>query len=192
MFGKINKHWDNIKFAIKYMTSLSKGFIFITILSAILTAAYNVYTVYLVKIVISYLSSKEIKEFLLLLLVVFIIGISINIINNIISHYFTPILNNNVAKKVKWDIYNAYLRYSYQELNKTKFYDLYVYVLDNSYSSFFSAITILGKMLSNMFSIIGIAALFTRYDYSILIIIICGVLISFILSLYNEKKTLPI
>ena len=188
MFGKINKHWNNIKFAIKYMTSLSKEFIFITILSAILTAAYNVYTVYLVKIVISYLSSKEIKEFLLLLLVVFIIGISINIINNIISHYFTPILNNNVAKKVKWDIYNAYLRYSYQELNQTKFYDLYVYVLDNSYSSFFSAITILGKMLSNMFSIIGIAALFTQYDYSILIIIICGVLISFILSLYNEKK----
>ncbi len=188
MLKKVLNYFSNIKFTIRYMADLSHWFIFITFISSILTAIYNIYNVYIVKIIIQSLMNNNTKLFFILLIIMFSISFFINITNNLISHFFTPILNNKIERKVKWDIYNTYLKYQYEELNKPEFYNLYRYVLNNSFKSFVTIVNILGKIFSNALSIVGISALFTRYDASILFIIFFGVLISFSLSLILSKK----
>lgn len=188
LLKKIKKHWGNLWYAVFYMSNVSKAFIGITLISAILTSAYNIYNVYIIRIVIYNLQQKQMRQFFYILCFMFILSTCINIINSLLSHFFTPILNNSINKKIKWCIYDAYLKYNYTELCQPKFYDLYSYVLNNSFNSFFSMVSILGKMLSSIFSIIGISVLFSRYDTITLVIILLGVILSFLISSYIEKK----
>lgn len=188
LLSKIKNHWANVKFSVCYMARISPSFIFITIVSAFLTAAYSVFQVYYIKIVIATLQDKNISYFFTLVFFVFILTLAINILNNSLSHYFTPILNNKINKKIKQDIYDAYLNYSSNEINNPEFYDLYSYVLNNSVSSLSSVVSILGNMLSNIFSIIGISALFSQYDKTTLLIIYASVLLGFIITTVLEKK----
>ena len=60
ILGKIKTHLANVKFSVCYMARISPSFIFITIISAFLTAAYSVFQVYYIKIIIATL--QELKK----------------------------------------------------------------------------------------------------------------------------------
>lgn len=188
IFGKIKTHLANVKFSVCYMAHISPAFIFITIVSAFLTAIYSVFQVYYIKVIIASLQEKAFTTFIMLVVFVFGLTLCINLLNSLLSHYFTPILNNKINKKIKHDIYSAYLKYSSYEVNNPQFYDLYTFVLNNSINSLSSVVSILGKMLSSILTIVGISSLFSQYDVFTLLIIFATVILAFVITTYTEKK----
>ena len=101
ILGKIKTHLANVKFSVCYMAHISPAFIFITIISAFLTAIYSVFQVYYIKVIIASLQEKAFTTFIMLVVFVFSLTLCINLLNSLLSHYFTPILNNKINKKIK-------------------------------------------------------------------------------------------
>lgn len=188
MVDNYKKTIQNIKFALKHIWKISKLYILLVFTSAILTSLYKIVLTLMVQTVFNNIQNSDVYYFLRTIIILSIITVSTVVINAVISYIIIPKINNKINRIIQSEIYNKYLQFNLDDLLDKEFFDLYYFVLENGQSSIIQTIDTFGKIISNMISIIGISAIFIQYDYRVIIIILVGVVISFIGSLIKEKK----
>ncbi len=171
-------------YGIKEVFNISKSYVFLIILSGLLSGGMKILNVYFVKLIVDSIEKIEVKEFVFLILIFVSIIIIVNILNAMISSIVLPKINNKIELGLKKKMYNIY--FNIDDIYEPYKYDQYFFSLKNI-GVLPEVTSQIGILVNSFFSIIGLLYIFSVYDFSMVFYMFIGVIISFIAIVIKNK-----
>lgn len=171
-------------YGIKEVFNISKSYVFLIILSGLLSGGMKILNVYFVKLIVDSIEKIKVKEFVFLILIFVSIIIIVNILNAMISSIVLPKINNKIELGLKKKMYNIY--FNIDDIYEPYKYDQYFFSLKNI-GVLPEVTSQIGILVNSFFSIIGLLYIFSVYEFSMVFYMFTGVIISFIAIVIKNK-----
>ena len=171
-------------YGIKEVFNISKSYVFLIILSGLLSGGMKILNVYFVKLIVDSIEKIKVKEFVFLILIFVSIIIIVNILNAMISSIVLPKINNKIELGLKKKMYNIY--FNIDDIYEPYKYDQYFFSLKNI-GVLPEVTSQIGILVNSFFSIVGLLYIFSVYEFSMVFYMFIGVIISFIAIVVKNK-----
>lgn len=184
---KIKVFYKNVFYAIKYIYKIDKSYIFLEFLNVILTAFSSIFSVYSLKVLLDVFVQKKINVLTITLFIIFIISIVVDYLQNKIEKQSIELKKIIMSERTNFDLYNSILNKNVLIFEDKEYYDKIYLNMTQGLSNILSLQNNLGKLLTQILSIIGIGSIVIQYDFRIIVLVLIVVLFSVILNLYQAK-----
>ena len=184
---KIKVFYKNVFYAIKYIYKIDKSYIFLEFLNVILTAFSSIFSVYSLKVLLDVFVQKKINVLTIMLFIIFTISIIVDYLQNKIEKQSIELKKIIMSERTNFDLYNSILNKNVLIFEDKEYYDKIYLNMTQGLSNILSLQNNLGKLLTQILSIIGIGSIVIQYDFRIIVLVLIVVLFSVILNLYQAK-----
>lgn len=184
---KIKVFYKNVFYAIKYIYKIDKSYIFLEFLNVILTAFSSIFSVYSLKVLLDVFLQKKINVLTIMLFIIFTISIIVDYLQNKIEKQSIELKKIIMSERTNFDLYNSILNKSVLIFEDKEYYDKIYLNMTQGLSNILSLQNNLGKLLTQILSIIGIGSIVIQYDFRIIVLVLIVVLFSVILNFYQAK-----
>lgn len=184
---KIIVFYKNVFYAIKYIYKIDKPYIFLEFLNVILTAFSSIFSVYSLKVLLDVFVQKKINVLTIMLFIIFTISIIVDYLQNKIEKQSMELKKIIMSERTNFDLYNSILNKSVLIFEDKEYYDKIYLNMTQGLSNILSLQNNLGKLLTQILSIIGIGSIVIQYDFRIIVLVLIVVLFSVILNFYQAK-----
>ena len=184
---KIKVFYKNVFYAIKYIYKIDKSYIFLEFLNVILTAFSSIFSVYSLKVLLDVFLQKKINVLTIMLFIIFTISIIVDYLQNKIEKQSIELKKIIMAERTNFDLYNSILNKNVLIFEDKEYYDKIYLNMTQGLSNILSLQNNLGKLLTQILSIIGIGSIVIQYDFRIIVLVLIVVLFSVILNFYQAK-----
>lgn len=184
---KIKVFYKNVFYAIKYIYKIDKSYIFLEFLNVILTAFSSIFSVYSLKVLLNVFVQKKINVLTIMLFIIFTISIIVDYLQNKIEKQSIELKKIIMSERTNFDLYNSILNKNVLIFEDKEYYDKIYLNMTQSLSNILSLQNNLGKLLTQILSIIGIGSIVIQYDFRIIVLVLIVVLFSVILNFYQAK-----
>lgn len=184
---KIKVFYKNIFYAIKYIYKIDKPYIFLEFLNVILTAFSSIFSVYSLKALLDVFVQKKINVLTIMLFIIFTISIIVDYLQNKIEKQSIELKKIIMSERTNFDLYNSILNKNVLIFEDKEYYDKIYLNMTQGLSNILSLQNNLGKLLTQILSIIGIGSIVIQYDFRIIVLVLIVVLFSVILNFYQAK-----
>lgn len=184
---KIKVFYKNIFYAIKYIYKIDKSYIFLEFLNVILTAFSSIFSVYSLKVLLDVFVQKKINVLTIMLFIIFTISIIVDYLQNKIEKQSIELKKIIMSERTNFDLYNSILNKNVLIFEDKEYYDKIYLNMTQGLSNILSLQNNLGKLLTQILSIIGIGSIVIQYDFRIIVLVLIVVLFSVILNFYQAK-----
>lgn len=184
---KIKVFYRNVFYAIKYIYKIDKSYIFLEFLNVILTAFSSIFSVYSLKVLLDVFLQKKINVLTIMLFIIFTISIIVDYLQNKIEKQSIELKKIIMSERTNFDLYNSILNKNVLIFEDKEYYDKIYLNMTQGLSNILSLQNNLGKLLTQILSIIGIGSIVIQYDFRIIVLVLIVVLFSVILNFYQAK-----
>lgn len=184
---KIKVFYKNVFYAIKYIYKIDKSYIFLEFLNVILTAFSSIFSVYTLKVLLDVFLQKKINVLTIMLFIIFTISIIVDYLQNKIEKQSIELKKIIMSERTNFDLYNSILNKNVLIFEDKEYYDKIYLNMTQGLSNILSLQNNLGKLLTQILSIIGIGSIVIQYDFRIIVLVLIVVLFSVILNFYQAK-----
>lgn len=184
---KIKVFYKNVFYAIKYIYIIDKSYIFLEFLNVILTAFSSIFSVYSLKVLLDVFLQKKINVLTIMLFIIFTISIIVDYLQNKIEKQSIELKKIIMSERTNFDLYNSILNKNVLIFEDKEYYDKIYLNMTQGLSNILSLQNNLGKLLTQILSIIGIGSIVIQYDFRIIVLVLIVVLFSVILNFYQAK-----
>lgn len=184
---KIKVFYKNVFYAIKYIYKIDKSYIFLEFLNVILTAFSSIFSVYSLKVLLDVFLQKKINVLTIMLFIIFTISIIVDYLQNKIEKQSIELKKIIMSERTNFDLYNSILNKNVLIFEDMEYYDKVYLNMTQGLSNILSLQNNLGKLLTQILSIIGIGSIVIQYDFRIIVLVLIVVLFSVILNFYQAK-----
>lgn len=184
---KIKVFYKNVFYAIKYIYKIDKSYIFLEFLNVILTAFTSIFSVYSLKVLLDVFVQKKINVLTIMLFIIFTISIIVDYLQNKIEKQSIELKKIIMSERTNFDLYNSILNKNVLIFEDKEYYDKIYLNMTQGLSNILSLQNNLGKLLTQILSIIGIGSIVIQYDFRIIVLVLIVVLFSVILNFYQAK-----
>ena len=184
---KIKVFYKNVFYAIKYIYKIDKSYIFLEFLNVILTAFSSIFSVYSLKVLLDVFLQKKINVLTIMLFIIFTISIIVDYLQNKIEKQSIELKKIIMSERTNFDLYNSILNKNVLIFEDKEYYDKVYLNMTQGLSNILSLQNNLGKLLTQILSIIGIGSIVIQYDFRIIVLVLIVVLFSVILNFYQAK-----
>ena len=184
---KIKVFYKNVFYAIKYIYKIDKSYIFLEFLNVILTAFSSIFSVYSLKVLLDVFLQKKINVLTIMLFIIFTISIIVDYLQNKIEKQSIELKKIIMSERTNFDLYNSILNKNVLIFENKEYYDKIYLNMTQGLSNILSLRNNLGKLLTQILSIIGIGSIVIQYDFRIIVLVLIVVLFSVILNFYQAK-----
>ena len=184
---KIKVFYKNEFYAIKYIYKIDKSYIFLEFLNVILTAFSSIFSVYSLKVLLDVFLQKKINVLTIMLFIIFTISIIVDYLQNKIEKQSIELKKIIMSERTNFDLYNSILNKNVLIFEDKEYYDKIYLNMTQGLSNILSLQNNLGKLLTQILSIIGIGSIVIQYDFRIIVLVLIVVLFSVILNFYQAK-----
>lgn len=184
---KIKVFYKNVFYAIKYIYKIDKSYIFLEFLNVILTAFSSIFSVYSLKVLLDVFVQKKINVLTIMLFIIFTISIIVDYLQNKIEKQSIELKKIIMSERTNFDLYNSILNKNVLIFEDKEYYDKIYLNMTQGLSNILSLQNNLGKLLTQILSIIGIGSIIIQYDFRIIVLVLIVVLFSVILNFYQAK-----
>lgn len=184
---KIKVFYKNVFYAIKYIHKIDKSYIFLEFLNVILTAFSSIFSVYSLKVLLDVFVQKKINVLTIMLFIIFTISIIVDYLQNKIEKQSIELKKIIMSERTNFDLYNSILNKNVLIFEDKEYYDKIYLNMTQGLSNILSLQNNLGKLLTQILSIIGIGSIVIQYDFRIIVLVLIVVLFSVILNFYQAK-----
>lgn len=184
---KIKVFYKNVFYAIKYIYKIDKSYIFLEFLNVILTAFSSIFSVYSLKALLDVFLQKKINVLTIMLFIIFTISIIVDYLQNKIEKQSIELKKIIMSERTNFDLYNSILNKNVLIFEDKEYYDKIYLNMTQGLSNILSLQNNLGKLLTQILSIIGIGSIVIQYDFRIIVLVLIVVLFSVILNFYQAK-----
>lgn len=184
---KIKVFYKNVFYAIKYIYKIDKSYIFLEFLNVILTAFSSIFSVYSLKVLLDVFLQKKINVLTIMLFIIFTISIIVDYLQNKIEKQSIELKKIIMSERTNFDLYNSILNKNVLIFEDKEYYDKIYLNMTQGLSNILSLQNNLGKLLTQILSIIGIGSIVIQYDFRIIVLVFIVVLFSVILNFYQAK-----
>ena len=184
---KIKVFYKNVFYAIKYIYKIDKSYIFLEFLNVILTAFSSIFSVYSLKALLDVFLQKKINVLTIMLFIIFTISIIVYYLQNKIEKQSIELKKIIMSERTNFDLYNSILNKNVLIFEDKEYYDKIYLNMTQGLSNILSLQNNLGKLLTQILSIIGIGSIVIQYDFRIIVLVLIVVLFSVILNFYQAK-----
>lgn len=184
---KIKVFYKNVFYATKYIYKIDKSYIFLEFLNVILTAFSSIFSVYSLKVLLDVFVQKKINVLTITLFIIFIISIVVDYLQNKIEKQSIELKKIIMSERTNFDLYNSILNKNVLIFEDKEYYDKIYLNMTQGLSNILSLQNNLGKLLTQILSIIGIGSIVIQYDFRIIVLVLIVVLFSVILNFYQAK-----
>lgn len=184
---KIKVFYKNVFYAIKYIYKIDKSYIFLEFLNVILTAFSSIFSVYSLKVLLDVFVQKKINVLTIMLFIIFTISIIVDYLQNKIEKQSIELKKIIMSERTNFDLYNSILNKNVLIFEDKEYYDKIYLNMTQGLSNILSLQNNLGKLLTQILSIIGIGSIVIQYDFRIIALVLIVVLFSVILNFYQAK-----
>lgn len=184
---KIKVFYKNVFYAIKYIYKIDKSYIFLEFLNVILTAFSSIFSVYSLKVLLDVFVQKKINVLTIMLFIIFTISIIVDYLQNKIEKQSIELKKIIMSESTNFDLYNSILNKNVLIFEDKEYYDKIYLNMTQGLSNILSLQNNLGKLLSQILSIIGIGSIVIQYDFRIIVLVLIVVLFSVMLNFYQAK-----
>lgn len=184
---KIKVFYKNVFYAIKYIYKIDKSYIFLEFLNVILTAFSSIFSVYSLKVLLDVFVQKKINVLTIMLFIIFTISIIVDYLQNKIEKKSIELKKIIMSERTNFDLYNSILNKNVLIFEDKEYYDKIYLNMTQGLSNILSLQNNLGKLLTQILSIIGIGSIVIQYDFRIIVLVLIVVLFSVILNFYQAK-----
>lgn len=184
---KIKVFYKNVFYAIKYIYKIDKSYIFLEFLNVILTAFSSIFSVYSLKVLLDIFLQKKINVLTIMLFIIFTISIIVDYLQNKIEKQSIELKKIIMSERTNFDLYNSILNKNVLIFEDKEYYDKIYLNMTQGLSNILSLQNNLGKLLTQILSIIGIGSIVIQYDFRIIVLVLIVVLFSVILNFYQAK-----
>lgn len=184
---KIKAFYKNVFYAIKYIYKIDKSYIFLEFLNVILTAFSSIFSVYSLKVLLDVFVQKKINVLTIMLFIIFTISIIVDYLQNKIEKQSIELKKIIMSERTNFDLYNSILNKNVLIFEDKEYYDKIYLNMTQGLSNILSLQNNLGKLLTQILSIIGIGSIVIQYDFRIIVLVLIVVLFSVILNFYQAK-----
>lgn len=184
---KIKVFYKNVFYAIKYIYKIDKSYIFLEFLNVILTAFSSIFSVYSLKVLLDVFLQKKINVLTIMLFIIFTISIIVDYLQNKIEKQSIELKKIIMSECTNFDLYNSILNKNVLIFEDKEYYDKIYLNMTQGLSNILSLQNNLGKLLTQILSIIGIGSIVIQYDFRIIVLVLIVVLFSVILNFYQAK-----
>ena len=174
-------------YAIKYIYKIDKSYIFLEFLNVILTAFSSIFSVYSLKVLLDVFVQKKINVLTIMLFIIFTISIIVDYLQNKIEKQSIELKKIIMSERTNFDLYNSILNKNVLIFEDKEYYDKIYLNMTQGLSNILSLQNNLGKLLTQILSIIGIGSIVIQYDFRIIVLVLIVVLFSVILNFYQAK-----
>ena len=184
---KIKVFYKNVFYAIKYIYKIDKSYIFLEFLNVILTAFSSIFSVYSLKVLLDVFLQKKINVLTIMLFIIFTISIIVDYLQNKIEKQSIELKKIIMSERTNFDLYNSILNKNVLIFEDKEYYDKIYLNMTQGLSNILSLQNNLGKLLTQILSIIGIGSIVIQYDFRIIVLVLIVILFSVILNFYQAK-----
>ena len=184
---KIKVFYKNVFYAIKYIYKIDKSYIFLEFLNVILTAFSSIFSVYSLKVLLDVFVQKKINVLTIMLFIIFTISIIVDYLQNKIEKQSIELKKIIMSERTNFDLYNSILNKNVLIFEDKEYYDKIYLNMTQGLSNILSLQNNLGKLLTQILSIIGIGSIVIQYDFRLIILVLIVVLFSVMLNFYQAK-----
>ena len=184
---KIKVFYKNVFYAIKYVYKIDKSYIFLEFLNVILTAFSSIFSVYSLKVLLDVFVQKKINVLTIMLFIIFTISIIVDYLQNKIEKQSIELKKIIMSERTNFDLYNSILNKNVLIFEDKEYYDKIYLNMTQGLSNILSLQNNLGKLLTQILSIIGIGSIVIQYDFRIIVLVLIVVLFSVMLNFYQAK-----
>lgn len=184
---KIKVFYKNVFYAIKYIYKIDKSYIFLEFLNVILTAFSSIFSVYSLKVLLDVFLQKKINVLTIMLFIIFTISIIVDYLQNKIEKQSIELKKIIMSERTNFDLYNSILNKNVLIFEDKEYYDKIYLNMTQGLSNILSLQNNLGKLLTQILSIIGIGSIVIQYDFRIIVLVLIVVLFSVMLNFYQAK-----
>ena len=184
---KIKVFYKNVFYAIKYIYRIDKSYIFLEFLNVILTAFSSIFSVYSLKVLLDVFLQKKINVLTIMLFIIFTISIIVDYLQNKIEKQSIELKKIIMSERTNFDLYNSILNKNVLIFEDKEYYDKIYLNMTQGLSNILSLQNNLGKLLTQILSIIGIGSIVIQYDFRIIVLVLIVVLFSVMLNFYQAK-----
>ena len=184
---KIKVFYKNVFYAIKYIYKIDKSYIFLEFLNVILTAFSSIFSVYSLKVLLDVFLQKKINVLTIMLFIIFTISIIVDYLQNKIEKQSIELKKIIMSERTNFDLYNSILNKNVLIFEDKEYYDKIYLNMTQGLSNILSLQNNLGKLLTQILSIIGIGSIVIQYDFRIIVLVLIVVLFSVIFNFYQAK-----
>ncbi len=184
---KESKTFNNTLYCIKYIWKIDKQYILLMITISVLTSIFNVINLSILRYITNTLMKKETGYFLGIIGIMFLLSTVIAVINGSASYLYEPLLQNRIVERIQKDIYTKAKKFSLEEFENEKFYNLYYFVVENGKTGIINSVTLTTGVFTSVLSVFGISSIILQYDLLIIACAFLGVLISCECSMKKKK-----
>ena len=184
---KIKVFYKNVFYAIKYIYKIDKSYIFLKFLNVILTAFSSIFSVYSLKVLLDVFVQKKINVLTITLFIIFTISIIVDYLQNKIEKQSIELKKIIMSERTNFDLYNSILNKNVLIFEDKEYYDKIYLNMTQGLSNILSLQNNLGKLLTQILSIIGIGSIVIQYDFRIIVLVLIVVLFSVMLNFYQAK-----
>lgn len=184
---KIKVFYKNVFYAIKYIYKIDKSYIFLEFLNVILTAFSSIFSVYSLKVLLDVFVQKKINVLTIMLFIIFTISIIVDYLQNKIEKQSIELKKIIMSERTNFDLYNSILNKNVLIFEDKEYYDKIYLNMTQGLSNILSLQNNLGKLLTQILSIIGIGSIVIQYDFRIIVLVLIVVLFSVMLNFYQAK-----
>lgn len=184
---KIKVFYKNVFYAIKYIYKIDKSYIFLEFLNVILTAFSSIFSVYSLKVLLDVFLQKKINVLTIMLFIIFTISIIVDYLQNKIEKQSIELKKIIMSERTNFDLYYSILNKNVLIFEDKEYYDKIYLNMTQGLSNILSLQNNLGKLLTQILSIIGIGSIVIQYDFRIIVLVLIVVLFSVILNFYQAK-----
>ena len=172
---------------LQYIYKIDKSYIFLEFLNVILTAFSSIFSVYSLKVLLDVFVQKKINVLTIMLFIIFTISIIVDYLQNKIEKQSIELKKIIMSERTNFDLYNSILNKNVLIFEDKEYYDKIYLNMTQGLSNILSLQNNLGKLLTQILSIIGIGSIVIQYDFRIIVLVLIVVLFSVILNFYQAK-----
>ena len=184
---KIKDFYRNVFYAIKYIHKMDKIYILLEFLNVILTSFSSIFSVYSLKILLEVFTHKKLNLLVISLFIIFTISLIVDYSQNKIEKQLIELKRIILSEHTNFDLYNSILNESVLIYEDKEYYDKIYLNMTQGLSNILSLLNNLGKLLTQILSIIGIGSIVIQYDFRIIVLVLIVVLFSVILNFYQVR-----
>ena len=184
---KIKDFYRNVFYAIKYIHKMDKIYILLEFLNVILTSFSSIFSVYSLKILLEVFTHKKLNLLVISLFIIFTISLIVDYSQNKIEKQLIELKRIILSEHTNFDLYNSILNESVLIYEDKEYYDKIYLNMTQGLSNILSLLNNLGKLLTQILSIIGIGSIVIQYDFRIIVLVLIVVLFSVILNFYQAR-----
>ena len=130
---------------------------------------------------------KKINVLTIMLFIIFTISIIVDYLQNKIEKQSIELKKIIMSERTNFDLYNSILNKNVLIFEDKEYYDKIYLNMTQGLSNILSLQNNLGKLLTQILSIIGIGSIVIQYDFRIIVLVLIVVLFSVILNFYQAK-----